>query len=72
MNPYDIGYPRTEEQAIAARTTLVRQVYAWMGAGLLVTALMALVTVSSPTLLRAVVGGSCGSSGVAGNATCPS
>ncbi len=56
MNQYDINYSRSEERAVAASNTLVRQVYAWMGAGLLITALMALATVSSPALLRAVVG----------------
>ena len=56
MNQYDSGYPRTAHQTIAIQNTLVRQVYAWMGAGLAITALMALVTLSSPTLLTAITG----------------
>lgn len=56
MNQLDTNYPRTEARIIVAQNTLVRQVYAWMGAGLLVTALTALVTVSSPALFQALVG----------------
>lgn len=50
------SYSRTADQVIIAQNTLIRQVYAWMGGGLLVTALMAMVTVSSPALLNAVFG----------------
>ena len=56
MNQYDINYPRTQDQVLVAQNTLVRQVYAWMGAGLALTALLALMTVSSPPLLNAVAG----------------
>ncbi|GFE56867.1 Bax inhibitor-1/YccA family protein [Geobacter sp. AOG1] len=56
MNQYDIGYPQTGDQLVAAQNTLIRQVYAWMGTGLLLTALMAVVTLSSPTLLQAITG----------------
>ncbi|MSM38169.1 MAG: BAX inhibitor (BI)-1/YccA family protein [Geobacter sp.] len=56
MNQFDINYPRTQDQIVSAQNTLIRQVYAWMGAGLLVTALLALVTVSTPTLLKVVLG----------------
>lgn len=56
MNHFDSGYPRTAQQTIAIQNTLVRQVYAWMGAGLAITALMALVTLSSPTLISAITG----------------
>jgi len=56
MDQYDINYPRTADQLAVARNTLIRQVYAWMGGGLLVTALMAMVTVSSPAILNAVFG----------------
>jgi FtsH-binding integral membrane protein len=38
------------------QNTLIRQVYAWMGAGLAITAIMALVTLSSPAILNAVTG----------------
>jgi len=41
---------------IVKQNALVRQVYAWMGAGLALTALMALITVSTPELLKAIVG----------------
>src|SRR5690242_4683652 len=56
MTQFDINYARSQEQVITAQNALVRQVYAWMGAGLLLTALMALVTISSPVLLQVVVG----------------
>jgi len=56
MNQFDINYPRTQDQIVSAQNALIRQVYAWMGAGLLVTALLALVTVSSPSLFKAVLG----------------
>jgi FtsH-binding integral membrane protein len=56
MNNFDSSYPRTAQQTIVIQNTLVRQVYAWMGAGLAITALMALVTLSSPTLLSAIAG----------------
>ena len=56
MNQFETNYPRSESQLIVAQNTLVRQVYAWMGAGLLVTALTAFVTVSSPALFQALVG----------------
>jgi hypothetical protein len=56
MNQYDLNYPRTSDQVVIAQNSLIRQVYAWMGAGLLVTALLAFVTVTSPVLYNAVVG----------------
>lgn len=56
MNQYDLNYPQSQEQILVAQNTLIRQVYAWMGAGLALTALLALVTVSSPALLKTVVG----------------
>jgi hypothetical protein len=56
MNQYDLNYPRSQDQVLIAQNTLIRQVYAWMGAGLALTALLAMVTVSSPALLNAVVG----------------
>ena len=56
MNQFDINYPRTADQVIIAQNTLIRQVYAWMGAGLAITAFLALVTLSSPTLLSAITG----------------
>lgn len=56
MDQYNIQYPRTADQVAIAQNTLIRQVYAWMGGGLMITALMAMVTVSSPAILNAVFG----------------
>ncbi len=56
MNQFNINYPRTADQFVIAQNTLIRQVYAWMGGGLLITALLAMVTISSPVLLNAVFG----------------
>jgi FtsH-binding integral membrane protein len=56
MNQFDINYPRSADQVIIAQNSLIRQVYAWMGAGLAITAFLALVTLSSPTLLSAITG----------------
>jgi len=56
MNQFDINYPKSPDRTIIVQNALIRQVYAWMGAGLLVTALMAFFTVSTPVLLNGVVG----------------
>jgi len=56
MDQFNINYSRTADQTAIAQNTLIRQVYAWMGGGLLVTALMAMVTLSSPAILNAVFG----------------
>lgn len=56
MNRYDMEFSRSNENIIVAQNTLVRQVYAWMGMGLALTALTALFTISSPELLKAIVG----------------
>jgi FtsH-binding integral membrane protein len=56
MDQYNINYPRTADQIAIARNTLIRQVYAWMGGGLLITAFLAMVTISSPAILNAVFG----------------
>ncbi len=56
MDQFNPIYPRTADQLAIAQTTLIRQVYAWMGGGLLVTALLAMVTLSSPAMLNAVFG----------------
>jgi FtsH-binding integral membrane protein len=56
MDQFNINYPLTADQTAIAQNTLIRQVYAWMGGGLLVTALMAMVTLSSPAILNAVFG----------------
>lgn len=56
MNQYEPDYARAAGQIVVIQNSLIRQVYAWMGAGLTITALLALVTVSSPTLLNAITG----------------
>ncbi len=56
MDQFNINYPSTADQIAIAQNTLIRQVYAWMGGGLLITALTAMVTVFSPALLSAVLG----------------
>lgn len=56
MNEWNRSFSGTAEQVIERQNTLVRQVYAWMGAGLAITAIMALVTLSSPQLLQAIAG----------------
>jgi FtsH-binding integral membrane protein len=54
MNQFDSIYPHTGEQVVTTQNSLLRQVYAWMGGGLLVTSLMAFFTLSTPALLNAV------------------
>ena len=56
MNEFNTGYTRTADQVLVKQNALVRQVYAWMGAGLAITAFMALITLSSPVILNAIVG----------------
>ena len=56
MNEFNSGFTRTADIAIVKQNALIRQVYAWMGAGLTITAVMALVTLSSPVILEAIVG----------------
>ncbi len=56
MNELNTSYARSADQTIVKQNTLIRQVYAWMGVGLTVTAIMALFTLSSPAILNAIVG----------------
>ncbi len=56
MNELNPIYTRSTTQVIVKQNALIRQVYAWMGAGLAITAFMALVTLSSPAILNAVLG----------------
>lgn len=56
MNEFNASVTRTASQVVVRQNTLIRQVYAWMGAGLAITAIMALVTLSSPAILNAVTG----------------
>jgi len=53
LNPL---YSRSTTDIIVKQNTLIRKVYAWMGAGLAITAFIALVTLSSPAILNAVLG----------------
>ncbi len=55
MNRYELNYPRTADQVVIAQNSLIRQVYAWMGLGLALTAFVAMVTVSTPELFKAIV-----------------
>ncbi len=54
MNYFETTHSRTE--LIVTQNSLVRQVYAWMGLGLGITAIMSLVTVSTPEMYRAIAG----------------
>ncbi len=56
MTDLNSSYTRTSDQVVVRQNTLIRQVYAWMGAGLAVTAVMALITLSSPAILNAITG----------------
>jgi uncharacterized protein len=54
MNELNAGSTRTVSHVIVRQNALIRQVYAWMGAGLTITSIMALVTLSSPVILTAI------------------
>jgi uncharacterized protein len=56
MNELNASNTRTADHVIVRQNALIRQVYAWMGAGLAVTAFMALSTLSSPVILKAITG----------------
>ncbi|HIJ88188.1 MAG TPA: Bax inhibitor-1/YccA family protein [Desulfuromonadales bacterium] len=56
MNELNPLYSRSTTDIIVKQNDLIRKVYAWMGAGLAITAFMALVTLSSPAILNAVLG----------------
>jgi uncharacterized protein len=56
MNEFNTSYTRTADHVIVKQNALIRQVYAWMGAGLTITAFMALITLSSPVILEAIAG----------------
>lgn len=56
MNEVNSRYTHTTSLVIARQNSLIRQVYAWMGAGLIITAFMALVTLSSPGIYNAIAG----------------
>ena len=54
MNELNADSTRTADRVIVRQNALIRQVYAWMGTGLAITAIMALVTLSSPVILTAI------------------
>lgn len=54
MNQYDMS--QSTAGLVVKQSTLIRQVYAWMGLGLTVTAVMAMFTAASPQLFQAIVG----------------
>ncbi|MBK5275424.1 MAG: Bax inhibitor-1/YccA family protein [Desulfuromonadales bacterium] len=54
MNQFENS--QTSTGLIVRQNTLVRQVYAWMGLGLAITAIMSLVTISSPAIFEAIAG----------------
>jgi len=56
MNELNAGSTRSADHVIVRQNALVRQVYAWMGAGLAITAFSALITLSSPATLEAITG----------------
>jgi FtsH-binding integral membrane protein len=56
MNELNPLYPRSTTDVIVKQNDLIRKVYAWMGGGLAITAFMALITLSSPAILNAVLG----------------
>jgi FtsH-binding integral membrane protein len=56
MTAFNSSYTRTADHVIVKQNALIRQVYAWMGVGLTITAFMALVTLSSPEMLQAITG----------------
>jgi FtsH-binding integral membrane protein len=56
MEQYKMQYAGGREQALAEQNRFFRSVYAWMGAGLAITALLSVLTVSSPVLTQMVFG----------------
>ena len=56
MNEINASHTRTASQVIVRQNALIRQVYAWMGAGLTITSFMALITLSTPQLFNAIAG----------------
>jgi FtsH-binding integral membrane protein len=52
---YQINNTQSQAEVLVRQNTLIRQVYAWMGLGLAITAIMSLVMVSSPALFKAIV-----------------
>jgi uncharacterized protein len=56
MHPMDDRIYSRREQAAAIQTNFVARVYNWMGLGLATTAVVALMTASSPALLNYIFG----------------
>jgi uncharacterized protein len=55
MYELNSSYTRSAEQVAVRQNTLIRQVYAWMGLGLALTAIMALITISTPVIFETIV-----------------
>lgn len=53
---YQINNTQSRTDVVVRQNSLIRQVYAWMGLGLALTAIMSMVMVSSPALFKAIVG----------------
>jgi FtsH-binding integral membrane protein len=54
MNQYELS--QTSTRLVVRQNTLIRQVYAWMGLGLAITAILALATASTPEVIKLIVG----------------
>lgn len=58
METIDFGHEQNKARVLAIQGSLYRQVYAWMGAGLLLTAVVALLTASLPSFMGLIIGNS--------------
>lgn len=56
MNRINSSHTRTADHVIVKQNALIRQVYIWMGVGLTITAVMAMITISSPAIRNVVLG----------------
>lgn len=56
MNEIANSSTQGTDRAIAKQNSLIRQVYALMGAGLAITAIMATITISSPAIFNVIAG----------------
>lgn len=54
MNQYELS--QTSTRLVVRQNTLIRQVYAWMGFGLAITAILALATASTPEVIKVIAG----------------
>ena len=56
MERYQANYNTHTRTVVSVQGGVMRGVYAWMGGGLALTAMVSLMTVSSPALLQAILG----------------